>query len=84
MDDDDRQLLFLYDRGKKKLLEGNQVSFKGECIPPPLPLITSCIILVRVYVLIIGSAPMDQCLSKNLDLTHLWKLLNTQADVDCS
>nr|XP_048319857.1 mRNA-capping enzyme isoform X2 [Ziziphus jujuba var. spinosa] len=27
--DDDRQLLFLYERGKKKLLEGNRVEFKG-------------------------------------------------------
>ncbi|GMY25433.1 mRNA-capping enzyme [Fagus crenata] len=33
VDDDDRQLLFLYDRGKKKLLEGNQVSFKEGSDP---------------------------------------------------
>jgi mRNA-capping enzyme len=33
VDDDDHQLLFLYDRGKKKLLEGNQVSFKEGSDP---------------------------------------------------
>lgn len=27
--DDDRQLLFLYEHGKKKLMEGNRVAFKG-------------------------------------------------------
>ncbi|PON63714.1 Atypical dual specificity phosphatase, subfamily A [Trema orientale] len=29
VDDDDRQLLFLYERGKKKLMEGSRVVFKG-------------------------------------------------------
>lgn len=36
--DDDRQLLFLYDRGKKKLMEGNRVAFTGnsdEISPTP-------------------------------------------------
>lgn len=28
--DDDRELLFLYERGKKKLMEGNKVAFPGQ------------------------------------------------------
>ena len=28
--DGDRELLFLYERGKKKLLEGNRVEFTGQ------------------------------------------------------
>ncbi|KAF7845405.1 mRNA-capping enzyme-like [Senna tora] len=31
--DDDRQLLFLYERGKKKLMEGNRVAFKDGSDP---------------------------------------------------
>jgi mRNA-capping enzyme len=31
VDDDDRQLLYLHERGKKKLMEGHRVSFKGWC-----------------------------------------------------
>lgn len=31
--DDDRQLLFLFERGKKKLMEGNRVVFKDESDP---------------------------------------------------
>lgn len=29
---DTRQLLYLYERGKKKLMEGNKIVFKGSCI----------------------------------------------------
>ena len=29
---DTRQLLYLYERGKKKLMEGNKIVFKGLCL----------------------------------------------------
>lgn len=34
VDDDERQLLFLFERGKKKLMEGSRVVFKGNIFLP--------------------------------------------------